>query len=131
MFNSLREELETTVTPLLRDIIDDARTLMQQEAQLVRAEVREEGARMRQALSFVVAGGVMVVIAVALCAVMAAHLITAEWFHLPLWMSFGIVAVVMALGGGVISYIGGKKLDAARESSGRSIKALREGMRWM
>ena len=131
MFNSLREELETTVTPLLRDIIDDARTLIQQEAQLVRAEVREEASRMRQAFTFIIAGGVLLVISVALCALMTVQLISTEWFAVPLWMSFGIVAVVVALGGGLLSYIGGKKLEAMRESSERSMRALREGVQWM
>jgi CHASE3 domain sensor protein len=131
MFNSLREELETTVTPLLRDIIDDARTLMQQEAQLVRAEVREEASRMRQGFTLIIAGGVLLVISVALCALMTVQLISTEWFSVPLWMSFGIVAVVVALAGGVLSYIGGKKLEAMRESSERSMRALGEGMKWM
>lgn len=131
MFNSIREELETTVTPLLRDIIDDARTLMQQEVQLVRAEVREEVSRMRQAFTLIIAGGVLLVIAVALCALMTVQLISTEWLSVPLWMSFGIVAVVVALGGGVLSYIGGKKLEAMRESSERSMRALREGVQWM
>lgn len=131
MFNSLREELETTVTPLLRDIIDDARTLMQQEAQLVRAEVREEASRMRQGFTLIIAGGVLLVISMALCALMAVQLISTEWFSVPLWMSFGIVAVVVALTGGVLSYIGGKKLEAIRESSERSMRALQEGMKWM
>jgi hypothetical protein len=131
MFNSLREELETTVTPLLRDIVEDARTLLQQEAQLVRAEVREEVTRMRQAFLLIAAGGVVIVIAVAMCAVMAALLLSGEWLHLPQWMAFGIVATVMALIGGILAYIGGKKLEAARESSERSMNTLREGMRWM
>jgi len=131
MFNSLREEFESTVTPLLRDIVEDARTLLRQEAQLVRAEVREEVTRMRQAFALIVAGGVLIVVAVALCGVMAAQLLSAKWVHLPLWMSFGIVAMVMALIGGVLAYVGGKKLEAARESSERSMNALREGMQWM
>jgi hypothetical protein len=131
MFNSLREELETTDTPLLRDIVEDARTLLQQEAQLVRAEVREEVTRMRQAFLLIAAGGVVIVIAVAMCAVMAALLLSGEWLHLPQWMAFGIVATVMALIGGILAYIGGKKLEAARESSERSMNTLREGMRWM
>ncbi len=131
MFNSIREELESTVTPLLREIVDDARKLMRQEAELVRTEVREEGVRARQAVTLLIAGSVSLFIALVLCAFMLVQLVATEWLNVPLWAAFGIVAVVMALLGGGLSFFGGKKLESMRQSSGRSMQALREGFVWM
>ena len=130
MFNSIREEFESTVTPLLRDIVDDARTLLQQEAQLLRAEVREDTVKIRQAMTLIVAGGASILISTLLCAFMLVQLLATEWLQAPLWLSFGLVALLMAASGGIFSYIGGKKLESARESSERSIRALKEGLGW-
>jgi CHASE3 domain sensor protein len=131
MFNSIREELESTVTPLLKEIVDDARKLMRQEAELVRTEVREEGVRARQAFTLLIAGSATLFISLVLCAFMLVQLIATEWLKVPLWAAFGIVAVVMALVGGGLSFFGGKKLESMRQSSGRSMQALREGFGWM
>jgi CHASE3 domain sensor protein len=131
MFNSIREELESTVTPLLREIVDDARKLMRQEAELVRTEVREEGMRARQAFTLLIAGSATLFISLVLCAFMLVQLIATEWLQVPLWAAFGIVAVAMALIGGGLSFFGGKKLESMRQSSGRSMQALREGFGWM
>jgi hypothetical protein len=131
MFNSIREELESTVTPLLRDIFEDARSLLQQEAQLLKAEVREDGAKVRQAMTYIIAGSVSIAISVLLCAYMLVQVLATEWLKVPLWVSFGLVAIAMAVCGGIFSYIGGKKLEAVKESSERSIRAFKEGFGWM
>jgi hypothetical protein len=131
MFNSIREELESTVAPLLRDIVEDARTLLQQEAQLLRAEVRQDSTKVRQAMTLIVAGGASILISILLCAFMLVQLLATEWLKAPLWVSFGLVALLLATSGGILSYIGGKKLESARQSSERSIQAIKEGLGWM
>jgi hypothetical protein len=131
MLNSIREELESTVTPLLRDIVEDTRTLLQQEAQLFRAEVREDTVKVRQAMTLIVAGGASILISILLCAFMLVQLLATEWLQAPLWLSFGLVALVTATSGGILSYVGGKKLESVRESSERSLQAMREGLGWM
>ncbi|MFN4894733.1 MAG: phage holin family protein [Pseudomonadota bacterium] len=131
MINSIREELESTVTPLLREILDDARKLMHQEAQLVRVEVREESVKMRQALTYVLAGSTALLIAAVLGSFMFVQLVATEWFKAPLWAAFGIVALVSAALGSALAVVGARKLRDVRESSERTMKALREGFGWM
>ena len=131
MTNSIREELESTVTPLLREIFDDARKLMHQEAQLVRVEVREESVKMRQALTYLVAGTTTLFMAVVLCSFMLVHIVATEWFQVPLWAAFGVVALVAAILAAVCAYIGTQKLRAVRKSSELAMKTLREGFGWM
>lgn len=131
MVHSMREELESTVTPLLREILDDARKLMHQEAQLVRVEVREESIKMRQALTYVIAGSTALFIAVVLGSFMLVQLVATEWFQAPLWAAFGIVALVAAIFGAVCAYIGSQRLRSVRESSELAMKTLREGFGWM
>lgn len=131
MFNSIREELESTVAPLMREIFEDARKLMRQEAQLVRAEVKEESRRIQGAFVYVALGGAALFVSVFLCSFMLAYLVAVQWFDVPLWLAFGLVAVVMAALGVALSYRGLKMMRAVTRSSGQTIEALREGFSWM
>jgi len=129
--DSMREEIESTVTPLLREILDDARRLMHQEAQLVRVEVHEESAKMRPALTYVITGGVALFLAALLCSFMVVQLVATEWLRAPLWASFGVVALASAFLGAGLAYVGARRLKSVRESSERAMKTLREGFGWM
>jgi hypothetical protein len=131
MIDSFREELESTVTPLLRDILDDARKLMHQEAQLIRVEVREESIKVRSALTYVIAGGTALLIAVFLLAFMVVQLVATEWFKVPLWAAFGMVALVSSALGAISAYVGVRKLQDVGASSEQAMKSLREGFGWM
>lgn len=131
MVDQIREEIESTVTPLLREILDDARRLMHQEAQLVRVEVHEESAKMRKALTYVITGGVALFLAALLCSFMVVQLVATEWLRAPLWVSFGIVGLVSAILGVGLVYLGARRLKSVRESSERAMKTLREGFGWM
>jgi hypothetical protein len=131
MVDSIREELESSVTPLLREILDDARKLMHQEAELVRFEVREESVKMRQALTYLIAGSTALFIAVVLSSFMLVQLVASEWFKAPLWVAFGSVALLSATLGGVLAYVGARRVRAVRESSERAMRTLREGFGWM
>jgi hypothetical protein len=131
MMESIRDELESTVTPLLREILDDARKLMHQEAQLVRVEVREESLKMRQALTYVIAGSTALIVAAILFAFMVVQLVATEWFHVPLWAACGVVASISVAFGAVSAYIGAKRLQAIRVSSEQALRTLREGFGWM
>ena len=131
MFNSLRDELETTVAPMLREILDDARKLAQQEVQLVRLEAREEGIKLRRALFFLSVGTTFGVIALMLAAFMLVQFVASDWLSLPLWQAFGLVALALLLLGGITSYLGARILRDVRDSSNRSVKALKEGVEWM
>lgn len=131
MIHTIRDELESTVTPLIREIIDDARRLMQQEADLIRVEVREESVKIRQAMTWLAIGSAAVFVALVLAAFMVVQLIATEWFQAPLWVAFGVVALITSLAGGVFVFLGGRKLREVRRSSEQTMKALKGGFEWM
>ena len=129
--HSIREELESSVTPLLREILDDARKLMRQEAQLIRVEVREESVKTRRALSYLISGSCGLFIAMLLLAFMLVQLVATEWLKAPLWVAFGVVGVVSGLLGVAFVLLGARELRHVRDSSERAMKTLREGLGWM
>jgi uncharacterized membrane protein YqjE len=131
MFNSMQEEFESTVAPIMRDILDDARKLMRQEAQLVRVEIKEESRKAQSAFACTFLGSALLFVAVLLSSFMLVYAISARWLETPLWLAFGIVAVCLALVGAGLSLLGLKRWRAVSEDSGRSLDALREGFTWM
>lgn len=131
MIGSLREELESTVTPLLKEVLDDARKLMRQEAQLIKTEARAEGDKTRRALMLISAGGAVALAAILLLAFMLAHLLAGPWFAMPLWAAYGTVALFSVTLGSLFAYWGLRNLKEAKEDSERTFQALREGFDWM
>jgi hypothetical protein len=131
MIESIREELESTVTPLLKEVLDDARKLMRQEAQLIRAEAREEGLKTKRAVTYIAAGGAIAHMALVLFALMLAQLCAGPWFNLPLWAAYGVVAVFSVVSGILLFTVGSRQLRSARESSEQAFQTLREGFNWM
>ena len=131
MFDSMREELESTVTPLLRDIFEDARRLMHQEAQLVRAEVLEESRAMRSVVLCTVMGGIALAIGCILGAFTLVYVIAGDWLQAPLWVSFGVVALCISLVGLGFLWRASRKLQSIKNGSEQTLKALREGFGWM
>jgi len=131
MFNSMREEFESTVAPIMRDILDDARKLMRQEAQLVRTELQEDSQRAQSALVYGVCGGAFLFIGVALSSFMLVYAVATQWTSVPLWLAFGLVSLFLALLGAGFSFLAMRRWRSLGESSSRSIRALREGFGWM
>jgi len=131
MIESLREELESTVTPLLKEVLDDARKLMRQEAQLIKTEARVEGEKTMRAVALIIAGGAVAHIAVLFSALMLAHLCAGPWFNMPMWAAYGVVALFSVALGVLFVSRGIRNLKEAREISERTLQALREGFEWM
>lgn len=131
MLDSVREELESTITPLLKEILEDARRLVHQEAQLVRVEVQEEARAVRTVVLCTIMGCIAVAIGSVLAAFTLVYVIADNWLQAPLWVSFGAVAVlVFGVGLGFL-WRAGRKLQSIRAGSEQTLRALREGFGWM
>ncbi len=131
MLDSVREDLESTITPLLKEILEDARRLVHQEAQLVRVEVQEEARAVRTVVLCTIMGSIAVAIGSVLAAFTLVYVIAGNWLQAPLWVSFGAVAVlVFGVGLGFL-WRAGRKLQGIRTGSEQTLRALREGFGWM
>ncbi len=131
MFNSIREELESTVTPIMRDILEDARTLMRQEAELLRGETARESKRVAQVAALTLTGFLFAFAAVLLGLFSIAYAIAASADRYSLGVSFSVVAVCAALVAAAVSYIGLRKWRALVAGSGRTFDAIKDGVAWM
>jgi MFS family permease len=115
---------------LLRGILTDVRTLIQEEIALARVEIREQAGRARAAaLSFGIAaaalafGGIFLLIALATA--------IADLLNWPVWSGFFIVAVLLSIVGFVTLSSGRKQLQTVHAVPAETISTLKENSEWI
>ena len=117
-------------TSLFTGILDDAKTLMRQEAQLLKNEIKLEVSKAGRAASGFGIGAVLAGIGALFLLLMLVHGLN-EWFSLPLWVCYGLV-------GGAIAGIGITLIVKAQSLAGtvhaaprRSLHAMKENVQWI
>jgi hypothetical protein len=110
--------------------VGDAQELIKQQAALVRAEVREELQKTKEAA--ILFGGGAVVALPALILISFGLVFLLEWAApaITLWGWFLIVGTIAAVASGGMIYAGVKKLQSVNPVPDQSIAALRENFQW-
>jgi len=115
---------------LLRGILMDVRTLIREEIELARVEIREQAGRARAAaVSFAVAavalacGGVLLLIALATA--------IADLLDWPVWSGFLIVAGALSLVGMVTLASGRRQLQRVHAVPEETVTTLKENSEWI
>lgn len=104
MFERIKRELDTTVSPALVGIVGDARTLLEQELSLLRHESKQEMSRIRRVALGAGIGLVLALITVGLLALTLVHGLMELFPDLSPWMAFGIVTLVAIAGLAFVGY---------------------------
>jgi hypothetical protein len=115
---------------LVTGILDDAKILMRQEAQLLRDEVKLELSKAGRAASGFGIGAVLGAVGALFLLLMLVHGLH-EWTGLPLWGSYGVV-------GGMLAGVGLTLILRARSLAGtvhttprRSLHTMKENVQWI
>lgn len=115
---------------LVMGILDDAKLLMRQEAQLLRDEVKLELSKAGRAASGFGIGAVLGAVGALFLLLMLVHGLH-EWTGLPLWGSYGVV-------GGMLAGVGLTLILRARSLAGtvhttprRSLHTMKENVQWI
>ena len=119
-----------SIGSLLRGILMDVRTLIREEIELARVEIREQAGRARAAaVSFAIAavalacGGVLLLVALATG--------IADALDWPVWSGFLIVAVLLSLVGIVTLSAGRKQLQQVHAVPAETVSTLKENSEWI
>jgi len=121
---------DSSVTSLVTGIVDDARELLKQEGALLKAEVKEELRKTKEA-TLAMAWGIGVgILGVLLLALALPLLLNWAAPEMPLWLGFGIVGAVLATIGGVMVYTGKKRFATVHPMPVQSVEALKENLTW-
>ena len=115
---------------LIRGILTDLKTLIQEEIALARVEFREQAGKARAtALSFGMAAGALIFGAAFL--LIAIAMAIAELAAWPLWAGFLIVAVLLAVIGFVALSSGRRKLRTLQAVQQQTVMRLKENSEWI
>jgi len=117
------------VTRLVSGIIEDAQTLLKQQAEMLKAELREDFQRSKRAAEFGAIGIVCGTVG-ALGVVTALVYLLHEHFQLSMWVSWGIVGGVFLLAGAALGWFSYVLLERFNPLPDKTFNALKENLTW-
>lgn len=131
MLDEVKQQVETTVVPLIKGILDDTQTLLRQEITLARVEVSEDVKRAREA-AVALSGGVFAAgLAAVLLAFTIVHGLVALVPTLPLWGAYGIVFLTVGVIAAVLLASAKGKAKAVNMIPEQTIETMRENVQWI
>jgi uncharacterized membrane protein YqjE len=118
-----------SVTGLVTGIISDAQTLLKQQAEMLKAEVREDFQRSKRAAEF---GALAIVFATvgALGLITALVYVLHEQYAFKMWASWGIVGGLFAVIGGACGWFSYVLLERFNPLPDKTFNALKENITW-
>src|SRR4051794_10531846 len=119
----------SSVTGLVSGIINDAQTLLKQQAEMLKAEVREDFKRSKRAAEFGALGIVCATVG-ALGVVTALVYLLHEQYQFAMWASWGIVGGLFLIAGvalGGFSYV---LLERFNPLPDKTLNAIKENISW-
>jgi len=115
---------------LVSGILDDARALMRQEAQLLKDEVKLELSKAGRAASGFGIGAVLAGVGALFLLLMLVHGL-AEWFAWPLWVCYGLVGAA-SIGLGIALILRAQALAGSVQTTPhRSLQTMKENVQWI
>ena len=115
---------------LVSGILDDAKALMRQEAQILKDEVKLELSKAGRAASGFGIGAVLAGVGVLFLLLMVVHGLH-EWFAWPLWVSYGLVGAAIA-GIGIALILRAQALAGSVQATPRrSLHTMKENVQWI
>ena len=123
-------EREPTLTELISGITDDARLLIAQQYQMLRAEVREDVRRTKAAVTYMGFGAAAA--AVGLLFLVVALPLLLNWaLNLPEWAGWAIVGGVLLVAG-IIGLLAGRRIFQKNNPlPDKTLNALEENLSWI
>ncbi|GMA21002.1 phage holin family protein [Arsenicicoccus piscis] len=109
---------------LVADATQDLSTIVHNEIQLAKAEVKVDAAKAGKGAGLLAGAGVFAFLALILLLIAAAYGLTAA--GLAAWLSFLIVAVVLLVVAGILGLVGKKALSGIKGKPERTIRNAQE-----
>jgi hypothetical protein len=131
IIEDFRREFESTLTPLLRGIVEDTQKLLRQEIALARVEVTEDAIRARDAVMGISLGAVTGYLSFVFLCFACVYLLVSYQPNLPVWGAFAIVAAILGVTSWIFTARGVHKARQIRGLPQETVDSLRQGFQWM
>jgi uncharacterized membrane protein YqjE len=120
-------EKERPLKDVVQGIIGNVQDIIRSEVRLAKAELADQAAKARSALTVMGAGALAGIYSVALLLVTC---VLALATTMPAWMAALIVSVVTGIGAAILTSIGLKRFRAVHPTPERAIHSVKENVRW-
>jgi Putative Actinobacterial Holin-X, holin superfamily III len=130
MRQSLTTNGEPTLTQLVSGIADDAQRLIQQQYQMLRAELKDDFRRTLSAVKYL-GVGIAAAMFGAVFLMVALPLVLNDVFNLPPWAGWAIIGGIMLVVGGIALYAGKRIFEKNNPLPDKTLNALEENLSWM
>jgi uncharacterized membrane protein YqjE len=120
---------QQSMTALVRGILNDVQSLIKQQTDLVRHEIRKDLDKARDGLLFLAFGMGVTLVGGLLFCLMPVYLLWWAVPALPLWACFGIVGGLFLILGACAVYAALKKFQAAAALPD-TVQTLKENVTW-
>lgn len=117
MLQETNSSHQATLTPLVGGILEDARQLMRQEFALVRSEIKHQLGKAKAAAIYLIVACGLGLASVGLVLIMLVHMLMLAFPALPVWASYGIVALLGVAGAFFLMLFAKNSLRADSRSS--------------
>jgi cytochrome c biogenesis protein CcdA len=126
----LQRPPEPSVTAMVQGIVDDAQELIKQQFALIRAEIKEDVRKGKEAAFSLAVGLVIAFLGCSLLALMLTELLHWSSPDLPLWACHTIVGGILLAIGAALAFLGIKKFKSMNPMPEQSLTALKENLQW-
>lgn len=118
-----------TVSTLVSGIVDDAQTLLRQQVEMLKVEVKEDFRRSKRAAEFGALGVVMLTVGFLGLVTALAYLLH-EYYQFSMWASWGIVGLLFTVAGGALAATSYILLERFNPLPDKTMDALKENLTW-
>jgi hypothetical protein len=129
---------QQTVTGIITGIINDFQRLMTQQIDMVRAEIRSDWVKTKQAIWPIAVGSILASMGGLMISLMFVFLLWwatapagADPSRVPLWGCFGLIGSGFLIAGGAMLAAGIHKFHTFNPLPEKSAEALKENVQWL
>jgi len=136
MATDVQKPPEQSMNSLVGGIVSDFQTLLKQQLQLTRKEIETDLVKARKAATVGAIGAMLCLLGGFALSIMLALLLYStlspgvEPGRFPLWGCFGLVGLILTAVGGVVSFLGVRRVEKLSPLLERSTQALEENFEW-
>jgi len=120
-----------SLTSLVSGIVGDLQTLIRQEIQLARTEVKQEWEKTKTAAGAMAAGAALLLLTAFLLCFTLVYALQALAPGLPLWACYAIVTACLGLLGGILVVVGRSKAAQVHVVPPQTAETMKENVQWI
>jgi len=129
---------QQSLTGIVSGIVQDFQTLIMQQMEMVRAEIRSDWDKTKQAIWPIGVGSVLLTVGGIMLSFMLVYLlhwatspVAEDMARVPLWGCYGLVGAGFLIAGGVLLGAGIARFHSFNPLPEKSTEALKENVKWL